>query len=407
MALIKEHPKIAEQILSNLTNLKNILPIIRHHHEAYAGNGYPDGLKGEAIPVCARILSIVDSFDAMTSERPHRGMLSEDDALVEIRKNAGTMFDPRLVEEFVRFVGLRKESPVERPADQHNETPSHVENHIQKAVRDIVEAFNRGHIEMPVFPGIIQKIRQTTSSANVAIDDLAKVIEQDPVVTLRLITASNSVHYGGAGQIKTVRQAIARMGINDTKDIASSIAMKSVYTSGDANVRSLMEKLWQHSIATAYMAHTIALKLRSSDAEMLFLLGLTHDIGKVLLLHSIITIFSKRDKNQPIDIEEILSGVQPVHATFGAALLRRWGFAENLIKAVAVHEKPDIDSQTPQIVLILFLANMFTRRIGCSLFTDLSPDAGVASMLLGLEASQIVEIMEEAKQRITETISSV
>jgi len=168
-----------------------------------------------------------------------------------------------------------------------------------------------------------------------------------------------------------------------------------------------MEKLWQHSIATAYMAHAIALNFRGSDAETLFLLGLTHDIGKVLLLHSMITVLSKRDKDQQIDIEEILSGVQPVHAAFGAALLRRWGFAEDLIKAVAIHEKPNIDSQTPQMVLILFLANMFARQIGHSLFTDLSPDTGVASMLLGLETSQIAGIMEGAKQRITETISSV
>ena len=406
MASVKEHPKIAETILSNLTSLKSILPIIRHHHETYGGEGYPDGLKGENIPIGARILSIADSYDAMTSERPHRQALSEDDALAELRRNTGMMFDPRLVEEFFRFIGLKKDLQKVSEKEPQKDSPRQKESDITKAVHDVVAAFNSGHIELPVFPAIVQQIRQAIASANVTIDDLAKVIEHDPVVTLRLITVSNSVHYGGAGKVQTVRQAVARMGINATQDVISAIAMKAVYSSNNAVVRELMEKLWQHAIATAYMARAIALKLRDADAERLFLLGLTHDIGKVMLLQPLTTILVKRSKNQ-IDMEELMSSIHAVHAGFGGALLQRWGFGENIVQAIAKHETPVLTDQTPRILVILFLANMLTRRIGYSLFTDQPPSISHAILLLGLDVPQIDEIIDVAQSSIQKTIGSV
>ena len=76
MALLKQHPVIAEKILCHLGFLQGVLPIIRHHHEAFDGNGYPDGLKGDKIPYGAKALSLMDSFDAMTSPRPQRKALS-------------------------------------------------------------------------------------------------------------------------------------------------------------------------------------------------------------------------------------------------------------------------------------------------------------------------------------------
>jgi HD-GYP domain-containing protein (c-di-GMP phosphodiesterase class II) len=74
--------------------------IVRCHHERFDGEGYPSGLRGEDIPLAARIFSIVDSFDAMTSDRPYRSALSLDEAVAEIRAGAGTQFDPRCVEAF-------------------------------------------------------------------------------------------------------------------------------------------------------------------------------------------------------------------------------------------------------------------------------------------------------------------
>jgi len=101
MSAIREHPIVSESIASELTFLETELPIIRHHHERYDGNGYPDGLAGEAIPIGARILAIADAFDAMTSDRPYRKAMAPDMALAELERHAGTQFDPALVTAFL------------------------------------------------------------------------------------------------------------------------------------------------------------------------------------------------------------------------------------------------------------------------------------------------------------------
>jgi HD-GYP domain-containing protein (c-di-GMP phosphodiesterase class II) len=75
--------------------------IIKHHHERWDGNGYPDGLAGEDIPFLARILAVADTYDAMTSNRPYRPPLPHEVALKEIRQNAGTQFDPLVAEAFL------------------------------------------------------------------------------------------------------------------------------------------------------------------------------------------------------------------------------------------------------------------------------------------------------------------
>lgn len=94
------HPLIGESILRPIAMLGPLLPGVRSHHEHYDGTGYPDGLAGEAIPIEARIMAVADAFDAMTSNRPYRQALPEEEALAELRRNAGTHFDPRVVAAF-------------------------------------------------------------------------------------------------------------------------------------------------------------------------------------------------------------------------------------------------------------------------------------------------------------------
>ena len=99
--IMKRHAEIGEKIISPLEMLKNLKPLIRHHQEFYDGTGYPDGISGDSIPLACRILSVVDTFDAMTSDRPYRSARPLEDAIAELRRCSGTQFDPLVVEIFI------------------------------------------------------------------------------------------------------------------------------------------------------------------------------------------------------------------------------------------------------------------------------------------------------------------
>lgn len=106
---IKNHPAIGAHILSNATIFKDIIPIVKHHHERFDGHGYPGKLKGEEIPYLARIATVADSFDAMTSKRSYRDSLPIDVVKEEIKKNSGTQFDPEIAEVFLKILDEQPE----------------------------------------------------------------------------------------------------------------------------------------------------------------------------------------------------------------------------------------------------------------------------------------------------------
>src|SRR3954462_14118589 len=99
---MKTHASVGADILSAIDFPYPVVPIVRHHHESWDGTGYPDGLSRTEIPIGARILSVVDCFDALTSDRPYRRRLSDDEALAILKERKGTMYDPWVVQTFER-----------------------------------------------------------------------------------------------------------------------------------------------------------------------------------------------------------------------------------------------------------------------------------------------------------------
>ena len=97
---VVQHPRIGQVILEQAAALKDAVPIILHHHERYAGHGYPFGLRAHEIPLGARIVAIADAYDAMTNDRPYKRAITHEQAVAELRRHAGTQFDPELVELF-------------------------------------------------------------------------------------------------------------------------------------------------------------------------------------------------------------------------------------------------------------------------------------------------------------------
>jgi len=101
---IMKHPELSVNILKPFRHLDNIRAAIRHHHERMNGSGYPDGLKGEEIPLSARIMAVADAFDAMTSDRPYRRALSMEDTVAELKRMSGPLLDPNCVRVFLEMM---------------------------------------------------------------------------------------------------------------------------------------------------------------------------------------------------------------------------------------------------------------------------------------------------------------
>lgn len=101
---IKNHPSIGAHILGSAAIFQDIIPIVKHHHERYDGNGYPSRLKGEEIPYLARIAAVADTFDAMTSRRSYRGPIDIEHVKEEIKRCEGTQFDPQIAEVFIEIL---------------------------------------------------------------------------------------------------------------------------------------------------------------------------------------------------------------------------------------------------------------------------------------------------------------
>ena len=115
-AVMKQHPVYSEKLVKNIKQLEELGAWVKAHHEKWDGTGYPDGLKGEEIPLGARIVAIADTYDAMTSTRSYRNALTHEIAMIEIRDCMGTQFDPYLAEIFLQMgeqIRQAKENPDE------------------------------------------------------------------------------------------------------------------------------------------------------------------------------------------------------------------------------------------------------------------------------------------------------
>jgi HD-GYP domain-containing protein (c-di-GMP phosphodiesterase class II) len=104
MDRVRSHVQVGAAMIEMLGEMHPIVPLIRHHHECYDGSGYPDGLKGEQIPLISRIIAVADMYDAMTSDRPYRKRRNHQTVVAEIIATSGTKLDPRVANAFLHVL---------------------------------------------------------------------------------------------------------------------------------------------------------------------------------------------------------------------------------------------------------------------------------------------------------------
>jgi HD-GYP domain-containing protein (c-di-GMP phosphodiesterase class II) len=389
MVRIKRHPVSGEKVLSNFSYLDSILPMVRHHHEAFDGSGYPDGIEGENIPLGARIIGLFNHLDNLMFPRFSKNKLGLEDALEDINSQAGQQFDDNLINDILAFIEAHSGQSEDYMLKK--ETAS-----MKNIFTGILQKFQAGKLNPPVMPQVVREIQAVVKRPNSTSEDVARVIEKDPVISLRLISVSNSPVYRGVTEIQNVKSALPRLGLKETLNIVLAIANKGLYSTDHVQFKILMDKLWVHSLASAYGSKLIAQNLKLADLEKYFLMGLTHDIGKILLLKAFTDISKEKDLN----MNAVTANIQEAHLSLGGLLLKRWGFDDQLLNVLTHHEDKELSPDTDKEILIVHLANMLTRKIGFSLFNE-------EIDLAGLDSVKILQMKPESLEDIGENIKEI
>ncbi|MBF0242968.1 MAG: HDOD domain-containing protein [Desulfamplus sp.] len=290
-------------------------------------------------------------------------------------------------------------------ADSNNEAEGGQEESKEKTmgqmVSDAIADFKRGKIDIPALPNIVQELQDIISSPNASVTDMAKIIENDTAISIKLIIAANSPFYKGVEKTKDVKMAINRLGLDVTQSIVAAIANKGLYETKNASIKSLMDKIWMHSFANAHCAREIAKKVSSMGYEKAYVKGLIHDVGATLLIKN---IGDNTPQNADININELINAVFEVHASFGGVLFNKWNFSKDFVNVATLHEWNRYNEKTEQEVLIVNLADFLSYKIGYGFFnkeiTEISEIESAS--LLGLTENDITIICEKAEKTVEE-----
>ena len=152
MVRIKRHPVSGERVLSNFSYLKSILPMVRHHHEAFDGSGYPDGIEGENIPLGARIIGLFNHLDNLMFPRFTEKKFSLEDALEDTNSKAGQQFDSKLINNILTFI--------EACSGKSEDYMLKKETACMKTIfTGILQKFQAGKLPPPVMPQVVREIQ--------------------------------------------------------------------------------------------------------------------------------------------------------------------------------------------------------------------------------------------------------
>jgi HD-like signal output (HDOD) protein/CheY-like chemotaxis protein len=231
---------------------------------------------------------------------------------------------------------------------------------------EITQRLNQGEINLPPAPGIISLFsRLVDQGANY--HQIAELLKKDIAIAAKLIMVSNSPIYRGLSENKSVEQAISRLGIGVTEQYVYVISNRALYTSGHRQYMPFIERLWEHSLATAYASQAISDILRLQLSNDAFSIGLFHDIGKLMLFQVIGELEIKGRFSPPLEQREVLDILETYHAPFGANLLKRWNFPGEYLQTATYHDSLQEAESVSRELLAVHFSNKLAHNLGYSL----------------------------------------
>jgi len=254
---------------------------------------------------------------------------------------------------------------------------------------------------LPVLPELAHKVEELFKRVDVDLDELVQVVQTDPGITSKLISISNSPQFRSLSEIKSLDKAISRIGMKMTQNYVLILSKRGLFKVDVPQFEILLNKVWQHSLATAACAQALAQKLALPDPDSYYTLGLLHDIGKLILLQFFAEMSKKRaDATE----QECLELMEKFHGEFGAALLASWKFPSEHQQIARFHDTLSSVSQPSNSLYLIALANLLAIKAGYQVNDRVIDDADISNIAQHLRAG--ASIIEAVTKQMNEYMAA-
>ncbi|OUS25201.1 hypothetical protein A9Q99_21605 [Gammaproteobacteria bacterium 45_16_T64] len=256
------------------------------------------------------------------------------------------------------------------------------------------------NLELPSIPAIANHIRQAVASEDASCDLLSKLISADPVMVVKIISASNSPLYRGESKVLTCSDAVSRLGVDTTKQLVNVYALRELFGSKLGCLQARMQILWQTSQSVAAIAHTLATMTKTVDPEQALLAGLTHDVGVIPVLQ-----YADSHTHFVTNVKDLEKVIEALRAELGGTMLEQWGWPEDMLNVVTNTGNWQYESgqEEPDLADIVIIAQVHAM-LGSSYKQSHPPMDEITSFKklesIGLTPSKSIQLLKDAKEQI-------
>ena len=249
-----------------------------------------------------------------------------------------------------------------------------------------VEAeIREGKVELPVLPEAAARVRAIVAADGGA-PQIVAVIEREPALAAAVLRYANSVAYAGLREITNLQQAVMRLGFGAVERTVLALSAKNAFSSGDRRDEHLYRKLWTHSVTTALAARRLAPRSPAFSSETVFLAGLLHDIGKLVVLRTAVGMRQRDPAQSAFSEATLIEFFDALHCKVGDVLCDAWHIPAEIRDVIARHHEEHLSGAPDLLVATVQVANLMSRKIGASL----KPDPNVS--ILGLPSASMLRL---------------
>ncbi|MDH5392854.1 MAG: HDOD domain-containing protein [Gammaproteobacteria bacterium] len=259
-------------------------------------------------------------------------------------------------------------------------------------------------------PSVFTRIDKLINDSGSNLVDIANVISEDPGLSIRLLKIANSAMFNFSAEIDSITRAVAVIGTRQLRDLVLATQVISLFKHIDSSIVD-MHSFWKHSIATGILARLLASYRRESNIEYYYLLGLLHDIGRLVMFVEQPALTAKAishriDNNITLhDAELSIFGFD--HSAVGSELMHSWDLSRPMCEAVCYHHRPSLSLNYSKDAAIIHVADIMVNALnfGCSGESDIPPLEDAAWKMLDLSPYVLTEVVDHLDKQYNEVIN--